>query len=148
MAEPLEWEFSEYRVSMEAIRRVEEYWNVTLPADFVDCVLLHNGGHPSWDVFEVPGNRRVFGYLCDFHAESSSYVLDTYEDMRDRLLDGVFPIADDPFGNVICLDYRGDRTNPSVLFWDHEVAFDDPEAALTYVATSSTEFLGMLRTSP
>jgi hypothetical protein len=147
MAEPLEWEFSEYAVSRDAIRRVEEYWNVQLPADYVDCVLQHNGGHPSRDVFDVPGNSRVFGYLCDFHAESGSYVLDSYEDMRDRLLDWIFPIADDPFGNMICLDYRVDRVNPSVVFWDHEASYDDPEAALTYVAASFTEFLGMLRVS-
>lgn len=147
MLEPVGWEDVDVRVTAEALERVEKAWGVRLPVDFTQCVQENNGGCSSRDVFDVSGRSRVFNRLFRFNADSDSYVLDCFEDMQDRLVDRVFPIADDVFGNAICLDYRQDRENPSIVFWDHEVASQDPEAAVAYIAASFTEFLQMLRSN-
>ena len=74
---------------------------------------------------------------------------------------GVFPIAFDPAGNLICFDYKDDENNPSVVFLEHENAGAKEilmrEEALTeeqaeerarenvsYVADTFTDFLDKL----
>lgn len=34
----------------------------------------------------------------------------------------VFPIANDPAGNLFCLDCKNNIDNPIVVFWEHENA--------------------------
>lgn len=46
----------------------------------------------------------------------------------------VIPIADDVFGNEICFDFRKGLSSPSIVFQDHEIAFEDPERAIFNVS--------------
>lgn len=144
MQESIGWEDVDVPVGPDDIGKVEAVWNVKLPRDLVECIMVNNGGRPTQDVFDVEGEPRVFNRLSRFNEDSRLYVLRSYEGMRDRLVDWVFPFAYDPAGNFLCLDYRENRVKPCIVFWDHEVAFEDPEAALTYAASSFTELLGML----
>lgn len=64
---------------------------------------------------------------------------DSDVDERESLI----PIGSLFAGNLICLDYRKDRNNPTVCYWDHEQSkefapYTEP------VAKSFTEFLHML----
>lgn len=82
--------------------------------------------------------------MASFFKTDPFYIIDQYEGQKDRLIEGVYPIADDPFGNAFCFDYRQDPNNPSIVFWNHEEAFENPEKALTYVCSSFSEFLSNL----
>lgn len=141
------WTDVAVKVGAGDVRKVEAVWKVRLPQDLVACILVNNGGRPSKDVFDLKVNACVLDRLLRFDEGSDAYVLSDYEAMLDRLVDWVFPIADDVFGNSLCLDYRKGRENPSIVFWDHEAAYANPEAALTHVAGSFTEFLGLLYVS-
>ena len=52
----------------------------------------------------------------------------------------MIPIADDPFGNAICLGVRG-KIFGIVFFWDHEASDAEPEC----IAGSFTELVKNLR---
>lgn len=144
MQEPLEWEDGGVLVGPDSVRNVESAWKVTLPEVFVQCVLQHNAGRPAKDTFDIDGEPRVLHRLLSFDEAGSFYVLESYEGIRDRLVDWVFPIAYDPAGNFICLDYRANADCPSIVFWDHEIAYEDPKGALAFVAATFTDLLGML----
>jgi cell wall assembly regulator SMI1 len=61
---------------------------------------------------------------------------------------GVLPIAEDPYGNAVCIDTRDGRDGP-VLFWDHEEGFDPPEASSLYeIAPDLATFLDRLGDLP
>jgi len=45
-----------------------------------------------------------------------------YDIYKPFLPYGVFPIAFDPAGNLLCFDYKDDENNPIVVFWEHENA--------------------------
>jgi len=66
-----------------------------------------------------------------------------------RVPSGVLPIADDPFGNSVCLDGREGRDGP-VLFWDHEEEPEEPEdeSNLYFVAPDLASFLDGLTELP
>ena len=68
--------------------------------------------------------------------------------LGERIPAGVLPIADDPFGNLVCIDAREGRDGP-VLFWDHEYEGDPPDEANLYeVAPDLQSFLDGLTERP
>ncbi|MFD2671210.1 SMI1/KNR4 family protein [Marinicrinis sediminis] len=148
MTEKITWILSHPPVSENEIQKVEEKLKVKLPSDYVTCVKINNGGTPQdkeiLDFAEKEG--AVFNRLLSYHPEKSTYILETYEDILDRLVPHVFPFASDPFGNFYCFDYRQNPSGnqPTIVYWDHEMTFIDPFYALIPVCSSFTELLSML----
>ncbi|WP_373231865.1 SMI1/KNR4 family protein [Cohnella sp.] len=140
------WEFQDQQVGREVISLVEKKLDIEFPSDYVDVALKYHGGSPSLEIFQISGHgKAVFGYLLSYDPDSSNYILEVYNDIIDRLPDKkVIPFANDPFGNFICFDYRKDADNPSIVFWEHEIAFDSSDLSLLYVASSFSELLEML----
>jgi hypothetical protein len=44
---------------------------------------------------------------------------------------------------MLCFDYRG-KSNPTIVHWDHEIAYLNPEQGLFPVCHSFTELLERL----
>ncbi|CJH30980.1 SMI1 / KNR4 family [Streptococcus pneumoniae] len=65
-------------------------------------------------------------------------MLQTYNSIKDRLVDKVYPFARDPFGNLLCFDYRNNPQSPTVVFWDHEE--EEMEESIYPVCSSVTFF--------
>ena len=128
----------------EDIAKVEHYFNIRFPEDFRREIKYSHGCNPSLDCIKVKNHEEVVDYLASFSPNDRFYIIKQYERQKDRLVEGIYPIADDPFGNAFCYDYRKDPDNPSIVFWNHEYAYENPEEALTYVCGSFTEFLSML----
>lgn len=80
---------------------------------------------------------------------------------KDTLPAELVPFAFDPAGNLICFDYKNDKNNPVVVFWEHENAGEKEmllrEEGLTeeqveerarenvfYIADTFTDFLNKL----
>ncbi|SCM02824.1 SMI1 / KNR4 [Bacillus cytotoxicus] len=139
------WSFmSKTPVTDEEIQKVEQYFNIKLPNDFVACVKKYDGGYPNPKVFDVLGqNENVFSDLLTLHIEDKYSIVQNYEGIKDRLVDKVYPFARDPFGNLLCFDYRNNPEAPTVVFWDHEE--EEMEEAIYPVCSSFTELLDSLR---
>ncbi|KFN04741.1 SMI1/KNR4 family protein [Bacillus clarus] len=139
------WSFmSKTPITAEEIQKVEQYFNIKLPDDFVECVKKYDGGYPHPKVFDVLGqDENVFSDLLTLHIEDKYSIVQNYEGVKDRLSDKVYPFARDPFGNLLCFDYRNELQSPTVVFWDHEE--EDMEKAIYPVCSSFTELLNSLR---
>ncbi|MCI3197606.1 SMI1/KNR4 family protein [Bacillus sp. HU-1818] len=48
------------------------------------------------------------------------------------------------FGNEICFGYRQNKENPSLVFCDHEIAYEDSNGALSDICDSFTELVNKL----
>jgi len=108
-------------IDISYIRKTEELLGIKFPEDYVQCVLENNSGIPTPKAFDPEGrNTAVFQRLLSHDPNSPTYIVSDYNAIRDRLPEGVYPFAEDPFGNFICFDYRKDKENPSIVFWDHE----------------------------
>jgi hypothetical protein len=84
--------------------------------------------------------------LLSFSETSKSlYIIDVYHHIKDRLVDNVFPFGNDPFGNHYCFDYRQSKQYPTVIFWNHEEAYENPAKGTSYLYDSFTEFLNHLK---
>ncbi|MHB1042660.1 MAG: SMI1/KNR4 family protein [Eubacteriales bacterium] len=141
-----EWLFKREEIKVDNISIVEGAFGVKFPEDYIECVMKNHGGHPTLDIFYIDGRgETVFNWLLSFNSDDVLFIVKIYNDIRDRLVDDIYPFADDPFGNFICFDYRkGKDKPPSIAFWDHELAYEDPEKGIFPICSTFTELLSKL----
>lgn len=90
------------------------------------------------------GEVPISGYRgLGLRRKSESGYLWYHMHRKDRLIEKVIPFAEDPFGNLLCFDYRNDD-QPIIVFWEHEKAFNDKESATIYLCDTFTKLMLML----
>ncbi|HFK1459198.1 SMI1/KNR4 family protein [Bacillus pretiosus] len=137
-------EVSETKVTDKEIEQVEKYFGIKFPEDFIACVKKYDGGYPDPNSFYLPGqDENIFNDLLTFHIEDEYSIVQNYEDIKEELIDNVYPFANDPFGNFLCFDYRNNPASPTIVFWDHEE--EEIEKAIYPVCSTFTELLDSLR---
>ena len=117
----------------------------SLPEAYRDFLMQHNGGKPKPDYFDITGSGdgdRLHGVYGIHDGPEYLQLAHALETFRSRLPPGIIPIADDPFGNLICLGVSG-RHRGKIYFWDHEKSGEDVAdfRALTLLTESFDEFL-------
>lgn len=142
----LNWFDYEGGTTVEDIERIERYFKIKLPEDYVKCALKYNGGTPdAFNIFDINGDSGSFQNLIDIRENSPhGDIIESYENIKDRLIGKIVPFGKESCGNLICFDYRNSTENPSVVFWDHERAFLNPAEGLTFICNTFSEFLDLL----
>ncbi|SDC84856.1 SMI1 / KNR4 family (SUKH-1) [Terribacillus halophilus] len=160
MRKDLEWEYADSEIPESIIKQIGLQLGFNLPQDYIECVKINGGASVFPEEFSVGKVERCFGSLFSFDKESSEYIVKKYDIYSIFLPRAVLPIANDPAGNLICLDYN-DNESPIVVYWEHENAWEletlikeegyTKEGAeervrenVTYVAKTFTEFLDKL----
>lgn len=134
---------SKEKITEEEIYQVEQYFDIKLPNDFIECVKKYDGGYPRPKIFDIPGqDENVFSNLLTLHVNDEYSIIQKYENIKDRLVDKVYPFGRDSFGNFLCFDSRNNLQSPTVVFWEHE---EDMEKAIYPVCSSFQELLNSLR---
>jgi hypothetical protein len=146
MSNNLRWISENNDVELATISNLETIFEVKFPKDYVEIIMKNDGGYPKPNRFNLNDNEEIFNNLLSFGEEGGSNIVDTYSYVKDRLVEKVIPFAEDPFGNLICFDYRTNN-QPTIVFWEHEKAFNDKESATSYLCDSFTELLLMLHES-
>lgn len=145
------FEDSERNLTLEDIEAAEERLQLSFPEEYKVFLLKHNGGSPTPNRFKYNDQegRDSSSLINYFHAIYDGRIDNLelkYQFLvsEGRLLKKMIPIANDPFGNLICLSAEGDDRG-KVYFWDHEL---EPEIAgyenMGLIADSFSEFLGKL----
>lgn len=127
-----------------------------LPTTYRAFLLEHNGGTPEPSSYCRKRNKKpseecryFFGLQCGRSYAEIEDALETYlgED-ETRIPRRLLPIAEDSFGNLICLSLRGEDVG-KVYFWDHEEELEQKrtktgdvnDAAISLIADSFDAFL-------
>ncbi len=138
----------------EQIAGFEKGIGSNLPKDYRNFLLEFNGGRPEKRVFDyhLPDERifdsavnRFFGFNRPEESDIEfSYGLFSH----DRVPTGMFPIANDPFGNLVAMSLRPESLE-NIFFWDHDEESEDDDSAtldnLYFIANNFTEFFAALR---
>jgi hypothetical protein len=141
----------------EGLERLEALLSNKLPDDYRYFLINCNGGYIGgrfWFLGKNPDGRdddagvHHIGGFRDESYFSLFWARDCYDGRIPRAL---LWIADDPFGNAICLGIA-DPYYGKIYFWDHENEPDmewngDVETAgnVVLISNSFTEFVGGLR---
>ncbi|EOL45079.1 MULTISPECIES: SMI1/KNR4 family protein [Enterococcus] len=143
MSKIVTWKNSNGKLLGNEIVDAEKQLNVKFPQDYIEVVSENDGGYPHPNKFKFNDKEEVFNNLISFKEDDYSNIFEVLEDVFDRIVKGVIPIAEDPFGNLICFDFR-DKKVPNVIFWNHEVADKDSEKSILFICETFTELLNML----
>ncbi|MGP1910122.1 SMI1/KNR4 family protein [Metabacillus sp. JX24] len=121
--------------------------SIKFPLDYREFIKDHNGCAPlNKNVVCINDFRETLNYLLSIGDQSRPIdLLSTYANIKDRLIDGVFPFAKDPGGNMFCFHFTNQNSEPEIVFWNHEEAFEDRNNALTFVCSSFTELISSLQ---
>ena len=119
-------------INEEVFDEVENQYGIKLPEDIKKIFLSSNNGRPSVYVFDSPNAKEhVLKKLLSFNKEDieNVYEAKTVVDNDDKSL---FPLANDPSGNLICLK------ESKIVYWHHETG------EVEFLANTFTEFLESL----
>jgi len=144
MRRKIEWTQSNNNITLNDIIKIQELFGIAFPKDYVQCVLENDGGYPSPDNFDIENyGEQVLNNFLSFDKHDDAYIIDAYNDIKDRLVKKVYPFAEDPFGNMVCFDFRC-NSEPLIVFWDSEISFDSSEEAIILISKSFSEFMDSL----
>ncbi len=133
----------------DQIALVESLIGTRLPSSYIELLMFSNGGWPEAKVFydRTEGSREEWTVDHFFHIssnlDSSENVVLHYRHRWNGAAREILPIADDGFGNLICLDLT-ERGGGRVIVWVH----DDPDLPIVEVADSFEEFIDSLTLPP
>jgi hypothetical protein len=143
----------------DQLRRLESDLGVELPADYRHFLTITNGGTGNGLCFVEPTGDDPGGvglhHIGGFRKESYFSLTirrARYQDKYARIPRELLWIADDSFGNAICIGILGPYRG-KVYFWDHEEEPDPDEwdgsvesaGNITPLADSFTAFVAGLR---
>lgn len=141
MRNDLEWRRCR-NISISMVEDVELEFRISFPEDFKRFIISHSGGCPLPHTYDFGEHyEAVLHNFLNFNKDERYNVLKTYKLIADRLLDKVYPFAEDPFGNLICYDFRENHENPKIVFWDHE---EDNKDNFKFICNSIDELLAKL----
>ncbi|HAB60196.1 MAG TPA: SMI1/KNR4 family protein [Lachnospiraceae bacterium] len=146
MNSEIEWINKNNELGDNEIKYVEDIFSIEFPEDYINCIKNNDGAYPVPDTFYIENNEETLNNLLSLHKDNESYLLRVYQNVIDRILEKIIPFARDPFGNLLCFDYRNNG-QPIIVFWDHEKAFNDKEKAITFICNTFAELLNMLHES-
>jgi hypothetical protein len=97
---------------------------IELPNDYVQFLMLHNGGQPSQNHYikkELDGEISFDFFLNVFFGiggDDASYDIETmYSIYCDRIPEEILPIGDDGVGNIICLGVEESYYGQVYMWW-------------------------------
>lgn len=110
------WLFVDETISESKINEIEKLFGMKFPSDYRKCIMDNNGGFPEPNVFDCDDGtiEVVFNHLISFTNEDEN--IEMYQEFSSKKL---FPFARDPFGHLLCFDYRESQLSPEVVFYDY-----------------------------
>ncbi|MGT2950269.1 SMI1/KNR4 family protein [Streptococcus cuniculi] len=84
---------------------------------------------------------EVFNNLVSLDPKEYENIYEILEENSSRIGKYLFPFGEDPFGNLLCIDYSD---NQSIVFWNHEINYEE-FIGTSYMCKGFTEFIAQLR---
>lgn len=140
---PYVWE-AVHPASPHELARIEQEWGVSLPSDYTNLAITHQGMAPTPSVLDIGRGNTVVCELLTISLDEEhwgSSILEVYKSIQPHVPQGIYPFAATGAGDFICFDYRRSQDAPSVVFYFAEA---EGEEAIYPVADNFTEFLSKL----
>ena len=129
----MNWSSTKYPINISEIKKIENYYHIILPEDYVAQIGAINGAtlddafilHPELD--ELLYSRNV-----NLSQSATHSIYDIFGKIKNGYR--FFPFADDDFGNYFCFDL----IKNNVVFWNHETD------RTFYICDTFSELLNMI----
>lgn len=133
----INWKYKKSDVTIDQLKEFEKAYNIILPQDFKQVVLLHNGARPNINIFDtVTSKERIVRGLLSFNKEDKGNIYEVLGWSNEGLPRNLIPIMDDPGGNYICYEFSDQGTK--VVYWISD--YNNTE----FICNTFSEFLDLL----
>ena len=125
-------------INQEDIKALEVLKGKSLPSDYRNFLLSHNGGRPSKTDFSYKSDGEDAGSYIEAFIKLKGEIetiASHFELLKDRIPKDAIPIAHDGCGGLVLLLLDSN----AIVFWDHD------EEKTYHIANSFTEFLEILK---
>ena len=79
----MKWICDKHIIDDEIVNKIEMQIGFRFPKDFIEMVMLYDGGYPLLNRIIIDGNEEVFNNLISFDEDDESYILDIISDIED-----------------------------------------------------------------
>lgn len=131
------WLFVDEEIDSEIINNVEKSFGILFPEDYRECIKKNNGGYPEPNLYDFNEDEGGAVFDCLLSYTNKDANIEVIFDIMD-LPKGIIPFARDPFGGLICFDYRDGIESPVVVFFDPEL---DEDSKIKPICSTFTELL-------
>ena len=142
------------KISITVVRDFENLHSLILPTQYVDFIIHHNGASLIADIFDYDDpniisckNRNSIAFNAveeiQQHIDNLKYDEEQDWDVKYLFEDGLIPFGENGGGDMICFDYRKNRTtnNPPIVIWNHDMGL---EHRVVFIANNFEKFINML----
>ena len=120
---------------MYSLESIEKKQNIKFPEEYKrlyksNLKEIDNG-------IEIYVGDDVF---CISKFLTSTEINDILEEFYDFFGYDIIPIAEADYDDYICLHYRENMKKPSIVYWNYELALENPEEGILFLFDSMHEF--------
>lgn len=122
------------------LKNIEKKQNIILPSRYKNLY--------QSDFKEIDGrlniciNEETIRISKFLNAEEIDNILEEFYDFWSY---DIIPIAETEYDDYICLFYRENSSDPSVIYWDYDLAMVCPEDAIFYLCDNIEELFLKLK---
>lgn len=125
---------------MCSLKNIEKKQNIKFPIEYKR---LYQSDFKEIDnKFEIRVGNDVF-YISEFLKAAE--INDILEEFYDFFGYDIIPIAKTNYDDYICLDYRKNIEKPSIIYWNYEIALENPEEGTLFLYNNIHEFANKLK---
>jgi hypothetical protein len=114
-------------INLGIVQEIESLLKQKFPKEYVDDVLLFNGGHPKPDRFDSVKRKGYVMHRLLTLLNDPIGLINIISYIRDGIPDGIIPFGYEITGDLIYFDFKHHPETPSIVLWKHELAPDEGE---------------------
>jgi hypothetical protein len=144
----------EGKISDSFLEKLEIAHDIRLPRTYSTFITKHNGARLKADVFDYDdpnsGNGKNADGIAFINVTKIEEIISDLvglnfqdPDWPNLFENGLIPFGDNGGGDMICFDYREDRStnNPPIVIWNHDMGL---KHRVVFVANNFEYFINML----
>lgn len=120
---------------MYSLENIEKKQNIKFPEEYK---WLYQSNFKDIDnKIEIHTRDVIF---CIKKFLTATEINDILEEFYNFLGYDIIPIAETDYDDYICLYYRQNILKPSIIYWDYELALENPKEGILFLYNSIYEF--------
>lgn len=132
------------KININEIREFEGQYVLSLPEQYIDFLLIYNGGYPEASTFKI-SDEEGESVVNKFYGigDMKGNLAKVFEVLDGELPEGFISIGSDPGGNEICIGVSKDYFG-KIYLWMHDMESDEEMDNMYFLSNSFNDFFDNL----
>ena len=124
---------------MISLECIEKKQNIKFPEAYVELCQSNFYGISKMNIQVDEDSININKFL------DANEINDVLDEFYDYFGYDIVPIAEVEYEDFICLDFRVNKQNPEIVYWNYELALENPIEGTTLLYSSMNELIFELK---